>query len=234
MALPRFHKLSAERRNRLIAAAAMEFAEKGYQGAALNAIAESAGIGKASFYYYFVDKADLCATVLDEAWRRLRLDGRLDLSSLGLDDFWSAFEGATRENLRQCADQPWLLAAAKLLNKIAAQPIGTPVLDEYREKRRAWEHAFIRRGQELGAVRSDVPADLLVEIALNVRQASNLWLLDRAEAIDVSKANELAPHVFDIYRSVLSPPALSLPEARPSAAPLPAGRPSRSRKSRTA
>jgi hypothetical protein len=45
MALPRFQKLSAERRHGLIAAAAEEFAEKGYDGAALVAIAERSGSG---------------------------------------------------------------------------------------------------------------------------------------------------------------------------------------------
>lgn len=67
MALPCFERLSAERQHGLLAAAAMEFAAKGYEGAALNAIAENAGMKEASVYYYFADKADLYATVLEEA-----------------------------------------------------------------------------------------------------------------------------------------------------------------------
>jgi AcrR family transcriptional regulator len=216
MALPRFQKLSAERRHRLLSAAAVEFAAKGFQGAALTAIAEKSGMGKASFYYYFADKADLCATVLDEAWRRFRMEGRLDLGSLTAETFWPSFEAATRENLEKCVEEPWLLAAAKLLNRSATHGPGEAVLDEYREKRREWEAAFIQRGQELGAVRSDVPADLLVAIALSARQASNLWILDRADA-DVEGNNELALHVFEIYRAILSPPAADVGSAQSSA-----------------
>lgn len=209
MALPRFQKLPAERRHRLIAAAAVEFAAKGYQGAALTAIAEKSGMGKASFYYYFADKADLCATVLDEAWRRFRLDGRLDLEALTRETFWPSFAAMTRENLAKCGKEPWLLAAAKLFNRSTPHPSGEAVLDAFREKRRAWEEAFIRRGQEVGAVRSDVPADLLVAIALSVRQSSNLWLLERVEDMSLERSNDLALHVFEIYRALLSPPAVA-------------------------
>ncbi len=215
MALPRFQKLSAERRHRVIAAAAVEFAAKGYQGAALTAIAEKSGMGKASFYYYFADKADLCRTVLDEAWRRFRMEGRLDLKTLTRETFWSSFEAATRENLEKCAKEPWLLAAAKLINRPAPHPSGETVLDDFREKRRAWEAAFIRRGQELGAVRNDVPADLLVAIALSARQASNLWMLETAEDLGADERDQLALHVFEIYRALLSPPAVESPPAPP-------------------
>ena len=43
MALPRFEKLDADRRNRVMAAAV--FAAKGYEGTTLEAIAENLGIG---------------------------------------------------------------------------------------------------------------------------------------------------------------------------------------------
>jgi AcrR family transcriptional regulator len=206
MALPRFQKLSAERRHRLIAAAAEEFAENGYEGAALVAIAERSGIGKASVYYYFADKADLCATVLDEAWKLLRMEGRVNLEALTAETFWSAVQAAARENLARCNREPWLLAASKVLNRAAADPNGGGVLGEFATKRRAWETAYVRRGQELGTVRKDLPAELLVTVSLAARQAANLWILEHLEKNGEKKQALLGGHVFEIYRAVLSPP----------------------------
>jgi len=210
MALPRFAKLPAERRHRLIAAAAVEFAAKGYDGALLGAIAERSGMKKTSVYYYFADKADLCATVLEEAWRRLSAAARINLITLTAETFWSSVEAVARENREMCSREPWLLEASKLLNRASLNPPGVTVLDEYREKRRAWEAAFIRRGQELGTVRNDVPAELLATTSLSARQASNLWLLDRMDELSPDEIGSLALHAFEIYRALLSPPPTRL------------------------
>jgi AcrR family transcriptional regulator len=207
MALPRFAKLTADRRHRVIAAAAAEFAARGYKGAVLSNIADKSGMGKTSFYYYFADKADLCDTVLDEAWRRLSAGARVDLATLTAENFWPTFEKVARENLEMCSRDPWLLAASKLLNRASADTGEETVLDAYQVKRRAWEAAFIARGQELGAVRDDVPTELLVTISLSARQASNLWMLDRIEELGSDGSSHLALHIFEIYRSLLSPPA---------------------------
>ena len=215
MALPRFEKLTADRRHRLIAAAAMEFAAKGYQGAALVSIAEKSGIGKSSFYYYFVDKADLCATVLQEAWRALRADTRLKLESVTKETFWPSLEALVRDNLERCRREPWLRAAAKLLNRTPADPSGATVLDDYHEKRREFEVAFVERGRALGAIRTDLPTDLLVTMSLSVRQASNLWLLERMESgLTVDEGDRLALQVQATLRQLLSPPAADADETQ--------------------
>jgi AcrR family transcriptional regulator len=206
MALPRFAKLPAERRHRLIAAAAVELAAKGYDGAVLGAIAARSGMKKTSVYYYFADKADLCATVLEEAWRLLSAAARIDLATLTAETFWSSVETVSRENRELCSREPWLFAASKLLNRASLNPAGVTVLDEYSGKRRAWEEAFIRRGQELGVVRDDVPAELLATTSLSARQAFNLWLLDRMEELSPEKVGRLTLHAFEIFRALLSPP----------------------------
>jgi AcrR family transcriptional regulator len=218
MALPRFAKLTADRRHRVIAAAAAEFAARGYKGAVLSNIADKSGMGKTSFYYYFADKADLCDTVLDEAWRRLSAGARVDLKTLTAENFWPTFEKVARENLEMCSRDPWLLAASKLLNRASPDTGEETVLDAYQVKRRAWEAAFIARGQELGAVRDDVPTELLVTISLSARQASNLWMLDRIEELGHEGSRHLALHVFEIYRSLLSPPAIGGTPQGPEAA----------------
>lgn len=52
-------------RERLLAAAALEFAARGFDGAKVDCIAERAGINKAMLYYHFADKAALYRDILD-------------------------------------------------------------------------------------------------------------------------------------------------------------------------
>ena len=70
MPRPRFETLDPERRHRILASAAESFRRGGLYGASLNDILAVAGISKGVFYYYFDDKLDLYATVVDEAVRR--------------------------------------------------------------------------------------------------------------------------------------------------------------------
>ena len=64
MPRPRFARLTAAKRERIMEAAAKEFAAHGYEGATLNRILVEAGISKGAAYYYFDDKADLYLTAL--------------------------------------------------------------------------------------------------------------------------------------------------------------------------
>ncbi|HEV2813054.1 MAG TPA: helix-turn-helix domain-containing protein [Solirubrobacteraceae bacterium] len=62
----------ATTRGKLIDAAASVFAERGYHGATLDAIAERAGLSKGSVYHHFASKHVLFATLLGD-----RLEARL-------------------------------------------------------------------------------------------------------------------------------------------------------------
>jgi AcrR family transcriptional regulator len=58
-------------RERLIAAATIEFAESGFQGATLDGIAARAGVTKGGVYFHFAGKEELFFAVLDH-WRQRR------------------------------------------------------------------------------------------------------------------------------------------------------------------
>jgi len=117
-----------------------------------------------------------------------------------------------RQNYELCRREPWLIAASKLLNRTPLNPTGEGVLDEYEERRRAWEATFLGRGQELGVIRKDLPSDLLVTVAFSFWQAANLWLLDRAENLGATDLIRYSFQLIESYRAILSPPLA--PEAR--------------------
>ena len=53
--------------DRILEVARKEFLEKGYQGARMQAISDSAGINKASLHYYFASKDKLFEAIFEEA-----------------------------------------------------------------------------------------------------------------------------------------------------------------------
>ncbi|MDE3095657.1 MAG: TetR/AcrR family transcriptional regulator [Chloroflexota bacterium] len=60
-----------EKRQRLIEAAAKQFARSGFDAASMDGIAREAGVAKGTTYLYFRGKRDLFLAVLDELRRRL-------------------------------------------------------------------------------------------------------------------------------------------------------------------
>lgn len=66
-----FDKIAEEKKARIMAAAAAEFAAKGFGSANINVIARRAGVSIGAMYNYFAAKEDLFLTVIDGAYRLL-------------------------------------------------------------------------------------------------------------------------------------------------------------------
>jgi AcrR family transcriptional regulator len=70
-------------RQKILAAASVEFARHGLSGARVERIAEQSGLNKRLIYYYFDSKDDLFTAVLDEAYADIRAaESRLKLETL--------------------------------------------------------------------------------------------------------------------------------------------------------
>lgn len=61
-----------ESRQRILRAAEAEFAEKGFDGSRVDAIAARAGVNKALLYYYFKSKAGLLEALFDDFFLQLK------------------------------------------------------------------------------------------------------------------------------------------------------------------
>ena len=62
------HRPAARSRGRLLAAAAQEFAARGYEGAKVDRIAARARLNKAMLYYHFHNKAALYREILRDVF----------------------------------------------------------------------------------------------------------------------------------------------------------------------
>ena len=205
MPRPRFHKLAPEKRRAILDAAGQEFAAHGFEQASLNAIIASVGVSKGAFYYYFDDKADLFATVLEELYAEYNWAAALDASGLGPADFWSRLEELTLQTFADARDRPWLMDVGKAFYDIPPELRAAGRIYELLEGIEAATLGFIRHGQEIGAVRTDLPASLLLAIFFALDQAFSQWMPENLPAMGDEERVAFLSASFDLVRRIADP-----------------------------
>jgi AcrR family transcriptional regulator len=201
MPLPRFHKLPADKRRSILDAATAEFAAHGFEDASLNQIIAGAGISKGAMYYYFADKADLYGAVLDDVLDRVAAT----VADLPEPDdaqaFWSTLSaGLARLGQTFFAD-PELAALARGLYHGG----GGPVYERLLARSASWIQALLVRGQTLGAVRDDLPRDLLSEAVTGLLVAIDRWFADAFTRYTPAELMPLMSKVVPLLRDLLEP-----------------------------
>jgi AcrR family transcriptional regulator len=205
MVRSRFENLAPEKRKRLLVAAANEFASHGFEGASLNRILDSAGLSKGALYYYFDDKADLFATVVEQAWASLLPVVGFEVAELDAATFWSRLSDQYMRLLERASVEPWLVASGKSIYSLPAAERERGVVGEQFQRARRWLLDLVRRGQTVGAVRTDLPEDLLVALAIGASEAADRWMVEHWEAVDPRDAKPVALRLFDAIRRLLEP-----------------------------
>ncbi|WP_127755073.1 MULTISPECIES: TetR/AcrR family transcriptional regulator [unclassified Devosia] len=149
----------------ILVAARAEFAERGFEGARVDAIAERAGANKRLLYHYFGNKEDLYRAVLLDAYGEIRKGER----ALSLDQYGpvEAMDRLVRFTFRHFLANPWfprLLGTENLENArfLKTMPdiraLHSPLVGQITE--------IVRRGNQAGIFRGDVDAvQLYISIA---------------------------------------------------------------------
>lgn len=179
MPLPRFQNLEEDKQHAILTAAAQEFAERGFAGASFNRIIRRAGISKGAMYYYFADKDDLFRTVLDVATERWIRDVGLPFEADGPAAYWDACESMYARSLRFMLAEPLNAALCLSISGARARLEGHPALLEQQGLMVQWIQGLVGQGRRLGAIRADLPDDLLIEAAIAVMDAGDRWLSSR-------------------------------------------------------
>lgn len=199
----RYSKLAPDRRQSLLAAATREFGLRGYEGASLAAIAEAAGFTKGSLYYYFADKADLFAEVLAEAIAGA--GPSLDPVTLAADGFWSALERFSESFLAAAERRPEILALGRAYYGLSAADREAPAIAAQWGRLRRWLVDVATRGQAVGVVRRDLPAELVAEICLAIGAAIDTWTVTHLDAFTPEELAALNAKVIEMFRRVTLP-----------------------------
>ena len=179
MSRNRFENLEPERQERLFESATEEFADHGYDAASLNRILEKAGMSKSSLYYYFDDKADLFTTMFERAVLQvLRQVGGFDLDQLTAETYWDEIDAFYRRSTSVISRNDWYLRLARTLFRLHDSNRKLPGIDRLFEMSEDLIDKVLRRGQELGAVRTDLPHSLLVDAAMGLGVALDRWSVE--------------------------------------------------------
>jgi AcrR family transcriptional regulator len=108
-------------RQRLLSAAAAEFAERGYAGASSESISRRAGMSKATFYEHFSNKEDCIIALFERATEVVMQAQSVAAESAGSGDAIERMRAGTRVFLRAISEYPEF-AQTLLVEIIGAGP----------------------------------------------------------------------------------------------------------------
>ena len=209
MPFPRFSKLPIEKRERLMEAAAKEFAAYGFENASVNRILKTVQMSKGAAYYYFEDKVDLFFTVIQYCIERLELNLELDPATSTAETFWPSFAELRRQPLLNSFERPWLFAAVRAAEHLSPAALQREPLATFARQVRTWIMNIVKRGQELGVIRTDLSEDLIFAWLQALDDASDHWLLAHWPELDRQAIAHISDQTVDGMRRALA----VLPEA---------------------
>jgi AcrR family transcriptional regulator len=204
MPRPRFFKLDAARRHDLLDRAAGEFVKHGYQGASLNRLLEAAELSKGSFYYYFDDRDDLFGAAVEHVMH-FEVPPSSLLGVCSAVEFWAEVEAWVQRLYESFFSSPQAMALARELAKL----MGVSPLPETIVKMMTTMHSetlrIIHSGQRVGAVRTDLPEDLLVAVVMKVGEALDFWMAEHLDQVAQKDPSEMRALSVSLFRRVLAP-----------------------------
>jgi AcrR family transcriptional regulator len=201
----RFQRAPADKRDLLLDSATLEFAAHGYEDASINRILMAAGFSKGAFYYYFDDKADLAAAVL-ERWvqRHERIWDDWPTPSTP-EEFWKAGEAFMVRSTASLREEPHATTDAMMR-------LGTTLAQNQEVRERVLSSAVMgmmktvveiwTRGQELGAVRTDLSVHALLTLVQDVKLSLVRTLLPTDRAATAEEIEAFARLHMDLVRRI--------------------------------
>jgi AcrR family transcriptional regulator len=182
-----------------------EFAAKGYERASYNRIIERAGVSKGAMYYYFDDKEDLYATVIHQVSEQVLREFAQFTPAITADEFWDGLQRFVTRMLAFMRQHPVITGVMKSALRLQAAGARTAAVRELGRLYRQWAEQFLVQAQGLGAVRCDLPFDLLVTLVVAVASASDEWTVEHMDELTGDEPERIAALFVDLMRRGLEP-----------------------------
>lgn len=176
--------MPAERQDRMLRAAAHEFAEHGYEQASLNRVIRAVGMSKSSFYHFVGSKERLFDAVVAAFGPGLVAAMRPPTVAQLEADFWGELESLVHRLAQAGQQDPahWLLGRMWYLP--GAPNDDSSALGRGKAGLERWLRQALDTGRRAGSVRTDLPADLQAKLLVAVGQVLDEWMLTAQEAND--------------------------------------------------
>jgi len=189
-------------RERLLRAAALEFADVGYAGASSESISRRAGMSKATFYEHFANKEECMLALFDLGRELVQTEMARAARSVPPGDARERLRAGTRAFLRALAQHPEF-AQTLLVEIIGAGPLAAQrrdqVLQAFADVLDAENAAAARRGL-MGRFRS--PHDPVAVVGATTELVSRQVRLG-----EPARVLDLAPVIDRLIFGLLDPPA---------------------------
>lgn len=149
-----FNKVSEEKRNKILDAAIVEFAEHGFDSANINTIAQKSGVSVGSMYKYFDNKEDLFLTVIHYGVETLKsilgdiMQSQEDPFDIRIEKIIRAIQNYSREKVH----------LTKLYNEMATESRSSlvwKIVSDMENATAGLYSQYIKEAQEAGIVRKD-------------------------------------------------------------------------------
>jgi AcrR family transcriptional regulator len=202
---PSFALLPEDRRRHILDVAAEEFARSGFEGTSYNKLLERLGLGKSSAYHYFDNKRDLFVSVVADCYARYFSGLRTRVLPASRDEFWPFVLEASVEGFDFIVRDPQASAVMRCMQRDPS------LLAELSEDRLLGSMASfyddaIALGQKLGAVRSDLPVEIMAHSARALAMSFDQWFVRTAQVQGSPPDSRLAATRFvDLTRRMLEP-----------------------------
>jgi AcrR family transcriptional regulator len=203
---PRFAKLAPEKQRAILDAAMEEFASSGYERASYNRIIERAGVSKGAMYYYFDDKEDLFTTVVQQVME-LAIGQFAEFPAFDdADQFWDATREFIVSGWAFMKKNPVAVGVMKSALSLQASGATIGAVRELQRLYQEWAEGFLRQGQAVGAVRSDLPFGLLMAVVIAVASAGDMWLSEHFDEVSGTDPDQFSRQFTEMFRGALAPP----------------------------
>jgi len=202
MPLARFESLDESLKTRILNVSKQEFATHGYESASYNKIIQKIGISKGSMYYYFENKEDLFITCLIDELRStgMAIFEPKEVSKLNdRDVYWNSIQELMSKRWKDSLQHPRLMALIHQAASLGSEhPIVSKLnseiegLTEYNDLNVILDH-----GVRIGAIRSDVPFDVLTRMSTEHK----IWLLQEMNDQRLSEG-QVITQFFEMFKQL--------------------------------
>ena len=179
MARPRFKNLPPEKQHQILDSAAQEFSANGFEKASFNRIIAACNISKGAMYYYFDDKWDLFSTVVLElfgaSWSQVEPFPEVSTK----EEFWRMMVAFMAKMSSRQGANPHMQGIVQMWGEIRNHPQANTLMEQAWKPIMAMLTDAMTRGQQLNAVRQDLPLRFMARLAWGMGEHFDNYVCDR-------------------------------------------------------
>lgn len=197
-------KMNPQIKAKLFEVATAEFTDHGFEQASLNRIIGSIGMSKSSFYHFFANKTDLFQQILEQTLAPMQAIAlAFDLDSLNAENYWPSIIGSSKHASSLVIEAPQLIEVGRMFfrNKDSAEHACADLMTGTI----GFVSQLLDRGQNLGAIRDDIPPNLLINIVMALGMEVDRYGFENMADFDAEQIDAYNEMAFGLFMRLLQP-----------------------------